>query len=122
MITMFYAQRNIYLTGITLLLGLIMVSTHKLIVELLEARSKVASASKLQGVSGLAEKSAINEKQKTINTLQDKLAKLEKDLYQKEKSNVSSKNASESKQDVELDDAEVIKSQLAQSNVRRRNI
>ncbi|KAJ2715159.1 Endoplasmic reticulum transmembrane protein 3, partial [Coemansia spiralis] len=40
----FYAQRNTYLTGITMFLGLILISTHSLIAQLVDSRYAAAAA------------------------------------------------------------------------------
>ncbi|PVU94902.1 hypothetical protein BB561_002186 [Smittium simulii] len=86
---MFYAQRNIYLTGFTLLLGLIMLATHTLIAELIETRTQVLDARKLNNIHAASDESIVANKQSEISALKEKLAKINKEL---EEYNVSDYN------------------------------
>ncbi|OMJ18099.1 hypothetical protein AYI70_g398 [Smittium culicis] len=83
-------------------------------------RSKIQTDSKIKGVSGVNEKTVLEEKQKIISALNDKLVGLEKELKEA-KSQKKQANSNE-QFSAEVDDAEVIKAQLAKSNVRRRNV
>ncbi|OLY85072.1 Endoplasmic reticulum transmembrane protein 3 [Smittium mucronatum] len=74
LVSKFYAQRNIYLTGITLLLGLIMISTYNLIGKLLAAKNESADLSKIDSVSHIKDQSKIESLDAEISSLNKKIA------------------------------------------------
>ncbi|KAJ2962870.1 hypothetical protein NQZ79_g2037 [Umbelopsis isabellina] len=81
----FYAQRNIYLTGSTLLLSLILSRTYSLILELLTAQESLAAARSGQSNDGevtqlRAELKELQAKDSDIDGVKEK-AKLEADEY-----------------------------------------
>lgn len=81
----FYAQRNIYLTGSTLLLSLILSRTYSLILEILTAQEKLAAAQSGQSNDGevtqlRAELKELQGKDSDIDSVKEK-AKLEADEY-----------------------------------------
>ncbi|KAH3683758.1 hypothetical protein WICPIJ_005277 [Wickerhamomyces pijperi] len=77
----FYAQRNLYLTGFTLFLTLILSRTYGLVAELLSLKEQVRAGSEELQVTGDVEalKTEIEEKNKVIKSLKEQCAALSGD-------------------------------------------
>lgn len=73
----FYAQRNVYLTGFTLFLSLILSRTHALVLDLITAQEELATDGKPAGDSVQIEtlKKQVEQQQQEYNRLSDELAR-----------------------------------------------
>lgn len=80
----FYAQRNVYLTGFTLFLSLILARTHSLVLDLINAQDELVAASPAQGSSESESKyktdletmkKQMQQQQAEYNRLADELAR-----------------------------------------------
>lgn len=77
----FYAQRNVYLTGFTLFLSLILARTHSLVLDLISAQEELASAvvstsahdAKMYKVQMDTLKKQVEQQQQEYNRLSDEL-------------------------------------------------
>lgn len=78
----FYAQRNVYLTGFTLFLSLILARTHSLVLDLINAQEELAAS--LPGSSDVATmKKQMQQQQAEYNRLSDELAKAQANVSDK---------------------------------------
>ena len=79
----FYAQRNVYLTGFTLFLSMILARTHSLVLDLINAQEELASAVDASGSTDAGKsklevetlKKQVQQQQVEYNRLSDELAK-----------------------------------------------
>ena len=85
----FYAQRNVYLTGFTLFLSLILARTHSLVLDLINAQEELASsiengaADKQSKVEIETLRKQVDQQQKEYNRLSDELAKAQSEVSDK---------------------------------------
>ncbi|PKI83327.1 Endoplasmic reticulum transmembrane protein 3 [Malassezia vespertilionis] len=74
----FYAQRNVYLTGFTLFLSLILARTHSLILDLINAQEELAATGSPDATHSSADyatmKKQMQQQQTEYNRLTDELA------------------------------------------------
>ncbi|WFD18238.1 Endoplasmic reticulum transmembrane protein 3 [Malassezia caprae] len=71
----FYAQRNVYLTGFTLFLSLILARTHSLVLDLINAQEELAAGTDGGSTDVATMKKQMQQQQAEYNRLSDELAK-----------------------------------------------
>lgn len=71
----FYAQRNVYLTGFTLFLSLILAHTHSLVLDLINAQEELAANTDAGSTDMATMKKQMQQQQDEYNRLSDELAK-----------------------------------------------
>ncbi|WFC94226.1 Endoplasmic reticulum transmembrane protein 3 [Malassezia brasiliensis] len=85
----FYAQRNVYLTGFTLFLSLILARTHSLVLDLINAQEELASSIDSGAVDKQSKieietlRKQVDQQQKEYNRLSDELAKAKSEVSDK---------------------------------------
>lgn len=88
----FYAQRNVYLTGFTLFLSLILARTHSLVLDLINTQEELVANSPTKAVSGDVKKyqteietmkKQMQQQQTEYNRLSDELAKAQSNVSDK---------------------------------------
>lgn len=78
----FYAQRNVYLTGFTLFLSLILARTHSLVLDLINAQEELANST--GGSTDVTTmKKQMQQQQTEYNRLSDELAKAQSSVSDK---------------------------------------
>ncbi|PVV02266.1 hypothetical protein BB560_003283, partial [Smittium megazygosporum] len=130
LVQMFYAQRNIYLTGFTLLLGLVMRSTYQLIVELLETKTELSNARVVKSVNSAASGSDLASKVSKIKELEKQLQEAQKEIERLESINPdapkmrnrNNKGSSKNNEYEDLvDDHKVVLDQIKRSNQKKKS-
>ncbi|KAJ1960043.1 Endoplasmic reticulum transmembrane protein 3 [Dipsacomyces acuminosporus] len=76
-VSQFYAQRNTYLTGITLFLGLILISTQSLIGQILESETQVTTL-RQEATTSKSAKANVEALQEELDNAQKEIAELKR--------------------------------------------
>ncbi|WFD42006.1 Endoplasmic reticulum transmembrane protein 3 [Malassezia psittaci] len=76
----FYAQRNVYLTGFTLFLSLILARTYSLVLDLINAQEELASTVEATGSGDAKEKQKIDALRKQVEQQQQEYNRLSDEL------------------------------------------
>lgn len=79
----FYAQRNVYLTGFTLFLSLILARTHSLVLDLINAQEELAAGQGAGSSDVATMKKQMQQQQTEYNRLSDELAKAQSNVSDK---------------------------------------
>ncbi|KAI8324281.1 B-cell receptor-associated 31-like protein [Martensiomyces pterosporus] len=115
----FYAQRNTYLTGITMFLGLILVSTHSLIGQILENESQVSTLKQ----EATSSKTSVDSAEKLQKQLEEARKEIE-ELSRKDRDVETLKKQAKTTHDEYMrlaDECEELKKKLASTGESKKD-